>query len=99
LSVAECGTPSGYQRHHRAGEYACDPCKAAHAAYVAEYNADPERTVRRRQENLARGRALQRLAKSFPAEYGVLLVEERKRLGMGPPRKRAGTMSRIGGRL
>lgn len=26
---AECGTPSGYQRHHRLGEQSCDPCREA----------------------------------------------------------------------
>lgn len=29
---AACGTDSGYFRHRRSDEEACDPCKAAHAA-------------------------------------------------------------------
>lgn len=34
---AECGTPSGYERHRRARERACDECKAAQAAKIAAY--------------------------------------------------------------
>ena len=30
---AFCGTHSGYQRHHREGEPACEECRAAHARY------------------------------------------------------------------
>ncbi|MGO3141410.1 MAG: hypothetical protein ACTII3_11845, partial [Galactobacter sp.] len=29
--LSRCGTNGGYLRHVRAGEYACDPCRAAHA--------------------------------------------------------------------
>jgi hypothetical protein len=32
--VAECGTDSGYSRHHFNGEIACGPCKDAHALKV-----------------------------------------------------------------
>lgn len=37
-----CGTDSGYRRHHRDGEPACDACRAAHTA------ANRERAERRR---------------------------------------------------
>lgn len=30
-AVEPCGTPAAYMRHIRAGETACDPCKAANA--------------------------------------------------------------------
>jgi WhiB family transcriptional regulator, redox-sensing transcriptional regulator len=30
-ATAECGTDSGYYRHHRYGEPACDACTTAHA--------------------------------------------------------------------
>lgn len=33
--AAACGTDSGYRRHRRAGEDACDGCRAAHAAAQA----------------------------------------------------------------
>ena len=32
-----CGTPAGYKQHRRLDEDACDPCKAALAAYSREY--------------------------------------------------------------
>lgn len=31
--TAKCGTRSGYMRHRRSGEVACDDCKAAASAY------------------------------------------------------------------
>lgn len=33
----ECGTHRGYRRHHRRGEKACEPCKAAHTAADRHY--------------------------------------------------------------
>ena len=40
----ECGTYSGYQRHYRQGEPACDACKAGAVKYVTEYkNNNPEK--------------------------------------------------------
>ena len=35
--TAKCGTPSGYQRHRRAGEEACVACRTAQSAAVAAY--------------------------------------------------------------
>jgi hypothetical protein len=32
------GTDSGYQRHIKAGEPPCRPCKDAHAAYMRSYH-------------------------------------------------------------
>jgi hypothetical protein len=32
-NTAECDTRSGYNKHRRNGEEACDPCKAAHARH------------------------------------------------------------------
>ena len=37
--VAECGTYSGYARHHRNHQPVCDPCKTAYAIYQREYRA------------------------------------------------------------
>lgn len=33
LPPPACGTASGYKRHRRIGEQACEPCLAANAAY------------------------------------------------------------------
>lgn len=41
--IAECGTRSGYNRHARLGELACEPCKTANTEYYMEkYHNDPE---------------------------------------------------------
>jgi hypothetical protein len=38
--TGKCGQPAGYNRHLRAGEEACRPCKTAHTAYrVARHKA------------------------------------------------------------
>lgn len=34
--VDKCGSYAGYQRHKRAGEYGCEPCRAANAAHRRE---------------------------------------------------------------
>lgn len=44
------GTKSGYRRHQKASEPACDECKAAIAAYAKEYRAkvrNGERVIRK----------------------------------------------------
>lgn len=41
--VAKCGTRSGYNKHHRNGEEACELCKTAHADYKkARYQNNEE---------------------------------------------------------
>lgn len=32
-----CGTQAAYQRHTRKGERPCDPCRAAHTAYLGRW--------------------------------------------------------------
>ena len=34
-----CGTNAGYHQHYRHKQPACEPCKAGHQAYDAEYRA------------------------------------------------------------
>lgn len=34
----KCGTDTGYNRHRRAGETACEACRQAHAAYMRQWN-------------------------------------------------------------
>lgn len=69
MSTAQCGTNAGYQRHHNAGEDACQPCKTAHTAYT---KSRPGRGTYQR----ARQRALGRLARRRTGEYAALLAEE-----------------------
>jgi hypothetical protein len=45
---AACGTRSGYMRHRRLGEVACDPCREAHNAYVRVTIRTPRNGVARR---------------------------------------------------
>lgn len=40
VGPAQCGTPSGYNRHYRKGETACRPCKDALAAYSRKRNQE-----------------------------------------------------------
>lgn len=37
LQGAKCGTRSGYSRHRRSGERACERCRAVEAEYQREY--------------------------------------------------------------
>jgi hypothetical protein len=41
-----CGTPAGYSAHHRRGEVACDPCKAASAAKRRKQNRANRKNTR-----------------------------------------------------
>jgi len=47
---AECGTDSGYYRHRRRNEDACDACKAAHTAVTVAYNRGARRSRTFKQE-------------------------------------------------
>lgn len=40
---AECGSPSGYGRHRRNGEDACEPCRRAHNARKREWREQRQR--------------------------------------------------------
>ncbi len=74
---AACGTYAGSQRHLREGTPMCRPCQDARAAYRVEYRAQhPDVRARERRNNLARARALTRLAQRYPQEYEALRLEE-----------------------
>jgi acyl-CoA reductase-like NAD-dependent aldehyde dehydrogenase len=75
MASAPCGTYAGYQRHRRAGQSACVECKAALAAYVAQYRRDNAKWQARRRST--ERRALARLAKAHREEYLELLAQER----------------------
>ena len=45
VPVAACGTPSGYKRHKRNGEEACEACKASSRAKQAAYRASTPRYI------------------------------------------------------
>lgn len=73
-----CGTAAGYIRHVRAGEKACDDCRAAHTLYVRLWRARGGIKSTREQAS-ARQRALSRLARMHPSEYRALYLDERQR--------------------
>lgn len=73
-----CGTAAGYIRHIRAGEPACEDCRAAHTLYVRLWRAKGGAQASRAYRD-ARGRALTRLARMHPTDYRALYQEERQR--------------------
>lgn len=75
-----CGTAAGYIRHVRAGEKACEECRAAHTLYVRLWRARGGMKNTREQSS-ARQRALSRLARMYPNHYRALYAEERQKDG------------------
>lgn len=71
-----CGTDAGYQHHRLHGTEICAPCRAAHAAYMANYRVRQVQTATVSAAVLASRRALRRLAQRHPQEYQRLLAEE-----------------------
>ncbi len=64
---AKCGTTSGYRRHRRLGEPACDACRAAHARYYRESGYAR-----------LRYRAHRELARRHPDEFRSILASLRE---------------------
>lgn len=76
--VQPCGSFGGYQRHKKAGETPCDPCREANRRYMAEYrNRRPEVREADIAGLKARKRAARRLIAMHRAEFEALLAEER----------------------
>jgi hypothetical protein len=73
-----CGTAAGYIRHIRAGESACEECRAAHTLYVRLWRARGG-MAKTRASGAARQRALARLSRMHPGEYRALYLEERQK--------------------
>lgn len=74
--VKGCGTYSGYQKHKRRGEPACEPCTIANREYHREYRDRPHARAEARRVNSARQRALWRLADLHREDYLRLCDEE-----------------------
>lgn len=78
----ECGTYAAAQRHKRRGEKVCTPCLVARREYMREYmRAYREKNGTQRDYEYSRAymRATQRLRALHPAQFEVLLAEERDR--------------------
>lgn len=71
-----CGTYGAYQRHMKNGEEACEPCRIARNAYMANRRTDPAIRAKELRKAYARDRALARLARDFPAIYQRYYSEE-----------------------
>ena len=65
----EHGTMTGATQHARARERKCDPCKAAWAAYLAEWRARDGKTARAAALTRARDAADRRLHAAHPDEW------------------------------
>lgn len=75
-----CGTYAGYQRHKKAGDTSCEPCRTAAADYMRHYRArHPEKVQSAYAVSAARERAMIRLSKMYPGVFRRLLDEERGR--------------------
>jgi len=71
-----CGTVAAYQRHRRRGEAACGLCAEANRQKSRARRADPELRVEEVARNLARTRALWRLANEYPERFRALSTDE-----------------------
>ena len=71
-----CGTSAGYIRHVRAGESACEECRAAHTLYMRLWRAKGG-MARSSAVTSARARAMARLSRMYPTAYRALYQEER----------------------
>lgn len=74
----ECGTYAAVQRHKRRGEQVCTPCLVAQREYMRAYR-EKNGTQRDYEYSRAYMRATQRLRALHPAQFEVLLAEERDR--------------------
>jgi hypothetical protein len=70
------GTPTGHERHRRAGEQSCAECRAARNAYLRTWQAGRPRSERSAVANRVRARALRALAREHPTDYRRLLDAE-----------------------
>lgn len=72
-----CGTYAGVNAHRKRGEYACDQCCVARAAYMREFRARrPDNYADEKRRNRARDRANWRLVELHRDEWQQLYHEE-----------------------
>lgn len=72
---ARCGTPSGWVRHRREGERACDACARAKAEYDARRRSADGKVRLARLRAKAQSRAGFELRHRYPEEYQELYAE------------------------
>lgn len=74
-----CGSRRGYKLHAKRGERPCDQCREAHRIAMAEYRSKPGRAKADAWYAETRRRALEQLAREFPARFLAILDEIRDR--------------------
>ena len=79
-STTRHGTNSGWTKHKKLGERACDACTRAKQEYDKRRKAIPEQTRLNRLNASAQGRAEARLRRMYPEDYAALYAEEKARL-------------------
>ncbi len=73
------GTLTGWNRHSRAADPACSPCRAAKATYMRQYRATGAGREQARFESRVRSYALARLIARHRSEFNDLLNDVRDR--------------------
>jgi hypothetical protein len=72
------GTKAGYLVHWKAREAPCEPCRAAHAKYCADYYVS-ETPERRAQRHAGNRTAAARYRQSDPERNAAIRLEQRRR--------------------
>lgn len=81
------GTYAGMSRHNADGTPPCDECKEARRQYARDRRATSDKARQYDRTYMrAVGRATQRLKEMFPAQFYVLLAEERSGKDSGTDR-------------
>jgi hypothetical protein len=74
----QCGTNYGYKLHVDNGEEPCKPCRDGHRKYTNEYRSDPAVAAVAAWYTRTRAKALQQLAREYPARFLEILDELRE---------------------
>ena len=71
------GTYAGWNQHQKRGEQPCSACKDASTQYMRDYRARPGQRHKDRWWNSTRKRALEMLAREYPARFLEILDKVR----------------------
>ena len=74
-----CGSRRGYRLHANHGERPCDRCREANSLAMAEYRSKPGNAEVHAWYTDTRRRALEQLAREFPARLLQIIDEIRER--------------------
>lgn len=78
--LAPCGTYAAYVRHIQKGEQPDEACRLANSRYKREYRASrPDVRAREQAAVRARNRALELLAREYPARFLQIMDDLREK--------------------